>query len=82
MANANPNQGYKGITCFLVDRDQKGWQPILKHRFYLCFFHYSGVTVAKHEDKLGIRASSTCPVHFDEVRVPKSAILGEYGKGL
>lgn len=63
MANANPSQGYKGITCFLVDRDQKG------------------VTVAKHEDKLGIRASSTCPVHFDEVRVPKSAILGEYGKG-
>jgi len=37
--------------------------------------------VAKHEDKLGIRASSTCPVHFDEVRVPKSAILGEFGKG-
>ena len=63
MANANPSQGYKGITCFLVDRDQKG------------------VTVAKHEDKLGIRASSTCPVHFDEVRVPKSAILGECGKG-
>jgi hypothetical protein len=38
--------------------------------------------VAKHEDKLGIRASSTCPVHFDEVLVPKSAILGELGKGL
>ncbi|EFO94638.1 hypothetical protein CRE_07030 [Caenorhabditis remanei] len=33
------------------------------------------------EDKLGIRASSTCPIHFDNVRVPKSAILGEYGKG-
>ena len=33
------------------------------------------------QDKLGIRASSTCPVHFDAVRVPKSDILGEYGKG-
>ncbi|KHJ91993.1 acyl-CoA dehydrogenase protein [Oesophagostomum dentatum] len=33
------------------------------------------------KDKLGIRASSTCPVHFERVRVPKSAILGEYGKG-
>ncbi|KAF1770955.1 hypothetical protein GCK72_002779 [Caenorhabditis remanei] len=36
---------------------------------------------ADPEDKLGIRASSTCPIHFDNVRVPKSAILGEYGKG-
>jgi short/branched chain acyl-CoA dehydrogenase len=24
MANANPSQGYKGITCFLVDREQNG----------------------------------------------------------
>uniref|UniRef100_A0A1I7TD14 Short/branched chain specific acyl-CoA dehydrogenase, mitochondrial n=1 Tax=Caenorhabditis tropicalis TaxID=1561998 RepID=A0A1I7TD14_9PELO len=43
-------------------------------------------TVAKKdgddfEDKLGIRASSTCPLFFENVRVHKSAILGEYGKG-
>lgn len=24
MANADPSKGYRGITCFLVDRDQKG----------------------------------------------------------
>ncbi|XP_058796315.1 short/branched chain specific acyl-CoA dehydrogenase, mitochondrial [Phymastichus coffea] len=41
----------------------------------------SGVTVAKPEDKLGIRASGTCMVHFENVRVPESNILGEYGKG-
>ena len=63
MANADQAKGYRGITCFLVDRDAPG------------------VSVGKTEDKLGIRASSTCPVHFDNVRVPKSAILGEYGKG-
>uniref|UniRef100_A0A914CEM4 Short/branched chain specific acyl-CoA dehydrogenase, mitochondrial n=1 Tax=Acrobeloides nanus TaxID=290746 RepID=A0A914CEM4_9BILA len=40
-----------------------------------------GVSVGKKENKLGIRASSTCPVNFDNVRVHKSAILGEYGKG-
>ncbi|PAV84667.1 hypothetical protein WR25_00759 [Diploscapter pachys] len=40
-----------------------------------------GLSVGKKEDKLGIRSSSTCSVHFDNVRVPKSAILGEYGKG-
>lgn len=28
-----------------------------------------GVTVAKPEDKLGIKASGTCMVHFDNVRV-------------
>jgi len=40
-----------------------------------------GLTVGKKEDKLGIRASSTCPVNLTDVRVPASAILGEYGKG-
>ena len=39
-----------------------------------------GLSVGKSEDKLGIRASSTCPVNFD-ITVPSSAILGEVGKG-
>jgi len=28
-----------------------------------------GLSVGPHEDKLGIRAASTCPVHFDQVKV-------------
>lgn len=40
-----------------------------------------GLSIAKHEDKLGIRASSTCPVIMEDVRVPASNIVGEYGKG-
>lgn len=40
-----------------------------------------GLSIAKHEDKLGIRASSTCPVIMEEVRVPVSNIVGDYGKG-
>lgn len=40
-----------------------------------------GLTVAKPEDKLGIKASGTCMVHFDNVRVPESNILGEFGHG-
>ena len=28
-----------------------------------------GLSLGKKEDKLGIRASSTCPVHFDNVKV-------------
>ena len=40
-----------------------------------------GFSVGKKEDKLGIRASSTCELVFDECRVPKSQVLGEVGKG-
>lgn len=40
-----------------------------------------GFTIGKKEDKLGIRASSTCELIFEDCRVPKSAILGDVGKG-
>lgn len=40
-----------------------------------------GVSIGPHEDKMGIRASSTTTVHFDNVRVPESHVLGEVGKG-
>jgi len=41
----------------------------------------AGFTVGKKEDKLGIRASSTCELIFEDCRVPKSNVLGEVGKG-
>ena len=40
-----------------------------------------GFSVGKKEDKLGIRASSTCELLFEECRVPKASVLGEVGKG-
>lgn len=40
-----------------------------------------GFQVGKKEDKLGIRASSTCELLFDDCRVPVTAVLGEVGKG-
>lgn len=40
-----------------------------------------GFTIAKPEKKLGIAASGTCMLTFDNVRVPESAILGEFGLG-
>jgi len=40
-----------------------------------------GFQVGKKEDKLGIRASSTCELIFENCRVPKANILGELGKG-
>ncbi len=41
----------------------------------------AGLTLGKKETKLGIRASSTCEVILDEVRVPRSNVIGEVGKG-
>jgi len=40
-----------------------------------------GFKIGKKEVKLGIRASSTCEVIFDGVRVPKENVVGEVGKG-
>jgi alkylation response protein AidB-like acyl-CoA dehydrogenase len=41
----------------------------------------AGFTVGRKEDKLGIRASSTCELLFDQCRVPRANVLGEVGKG-
>ncbi len=41
----------------------------------------AGVSVGPHEDKMGLRASSTTTVSFDSVRVPLDHVLGEEGKG-
>ena len=63
FANLNPEAGYKGITCFVVERDTPGFR------------------VGRKEDKLGIRASSTCELICDGCRVPAVNVLGDAGKG-
>lgn len=63
FANADPAEGYRGITAFIVDRAT------------------TGLAVGKKEDKLGIRASSTCEVVLDDCRVSKDRVLGDVGKG-
>ncbi len=40
-----------------------------------------GFKVGKKEDKLGIRASSTCELIFENCEVPKENVIGEVGKG-
>ncbi|XP_036590195.1 short/branched chain specific acyl-CoA dehydrogenase, mitochondrial [Trichosurus vulpecula] len=63
MANANPGMDYRGITCFIIDRDTEGLQ------------------IGKKENKLGLRASSTNSLMFDNVKVPETNILGQLGHG-
>ncbi len=63
FATLDPALGYKGITCFLVDKSTPGF------------------TLGRKEDKLGIRASSTCELLFSNCRIPAANVLGEPGKG-
>jgi alkylation response protein AidB-like acyl-CoA dehydrogenase len=42
---------------------------------------FPGFKVGKKEDKLGIRASSTCELLFENCQVPKENVIGEIGKG-
>jgi len=42
---------------------------------------FPGFSVGKKEDKLGIRASSTCELILEDCKVPKENVLGEVGKG-
>jgi acyl-CoA dehydrogenase len=41
----------------------------------------AGFTLGRKEDKLGIRASSTCELIFDNCEIPSQSLLGELGKG-
>jgi len=42
---------------------------------------FPGFNVGKKEDKLGIRASSTCELTFENCEVPKENVIGDVGKG-
>jgi butyryl-CoA dehydrogenase/short/branched chain acyl-CoA dehydrogenase len=42
---------------------------------------FPGFQVGKKEDKLGLRASSTCELILDNCRVPRENVMGEIGKG-
>lgn len=63
FANAKPEAGYRGITCFIVEKGMPGF------------------TVGKKENKLGIRASSTCELLLEDCEVPKENVIGEVGRG-
>jgi len=67
--------------CFLIFANtdfSKGYRGIT------CFIvpgDTPGLSVSRKEDKLGIRASSSCPVVLEDVRVPASNIIGKIGEG-
>jgi short/branched chain acyl-CoA dehydrogenase len=56
----------------------KGYKGITS---FLVEKSFPGFSIGKKEDKLGIRASSTCELIFEDCRVPRENTLGEPGKG-
>ncbi len=59
----DPEKGHRGISAFIVDTDQPGFQ------------------VGKKEPKLGIRASATSEILFEDFKVPAENRLGAEGEG-
>lgn len=57
--------------------------PNAGHRGISCFLVEAewGVTVAKHEDKMGLRGSPTGEIVLDDVRIPADNLVGEEGAG-
>lgn len=80
-----------GSKCWITNSEQAGAFIVFANADFSA--GYKGITaflvdkdtpgfsLGKPENKLGIRASSTCPLIFEDARVPANNIVGEYGKG-
>jgi alkylation response protein AidB-like acyl-CoA dehydrogenase len=69
VAKTDPDARHEGITLFVVDlRDENGKEV-------------PGFTVSRTLEKMGMHASDTAELAFEEMRVPAEAVLGEIGKG-
>ena len=65
--------------CLLANT---GEGPVHRNKSLICLpMKTKGVEVARKLDKLGMRASDTAQIHFDNVRVPQRYLIGEEGMG-
>lgn len=73
------NGGIAGVYIVIASTDlSKGTKGL--SAFYV-ERDRKGVSVGKHEDKMGIRLSNTTEVIFEDCRIPKNHLIGEEGKG-
>jgi len=63
IARTDPEQGSRGISAFVVEKDTPGFK------------------ISKNLNKLGMRASDTAELFFDNCRVPAENMLGKEGEG-
>ena len=75
ITNANEANIFLVFATINPDAGYKGITGFIVER------GMEGFSISKKENKLGIRASSTCELLFEDVRIPKENILGDIGKG-
>ncbi|HEY2013868.1 MAG TPA: acyl-CoA dehydrogenase [Bryobacteraceae bacterium] len=66
------------FLLFANARPEAGYKGVTA---FLIEREFPGFQVGKKEDKLGLRASSTCELVLDNCRVPRENVMGEVGKG-
>jgi len=68
-----------GVFLLFANSDpSKGYKGITA---FVVDARTEGITIGKKERKLGLKASSTCPLTFEDVKVPASCVLGTVGQG-
>lgn len=78
ISNLGPAEGDYAIVIALTDKEKKnrgGMTAFLVDR------ETKGLVVGKTEDKMGIRGAAVSELILEDCRVPKSAVLGQVGKG-
>ena len=75
ITNAGPADIY---VVFTMTEKEKGNHGITA---FILEKGMPGFSIGKHEEKMGIRGSATAELVFENVRVPKENMLGEYNKG-
>jgi alkylation response protein AidB-like acyl-CoA dehydrogenase len=69
VAKTDPKGAHEAITLFLVDLRDEGGDTV------------PGFTVSRTLEKMGMHASDTAELAFEDMRVPADSVLGEVGKG-
>ncbi len=76
------NGGLAGFyTVFAKTEHDDGGKTVEKITCFIVEKEREGISFGEKEDKMGIRASETRAVYFDNVKIPASNIIGELGKG-
>lgn len=75
ITNANEADIFLVFANLNPDAGYKGITAFIVER------DFEGFSVSKKENKMGIRASSTCEILLENCKVPKDNVLGEVGKG-
>ena len=80
-----------GVKMWTTSGTQADWMCLLsntgdgpahRNKSLICLpMKTKGVEIARKLDKLGMRASDTAQIHFDNVRVPQRYLIGEEGMG-